>query len=161
MGKATCWKILLGYLPTKTSEWQSHLQQQRNLYEFYINLLFQNPDTYENGQGPNNHHQIIKHAHAQSVTFHSNMQQSQSLDAFRANTIHKNTYFQDENDNANKNKNASHAFFEDSDEERQPKPGLFDSDDGDDDILNIVDDKKKKENEETKLEENKTSKSNE
>ena len=54
--KATCWKILLGYLPLKTAEWPSHLQRQRNLYEFYINLLFQNPDSYDNGMGPNNNH---------------------------------------------------------------------------------------------------------
>ncbi|ETO24733.1 TBC1 domain family, member 13 [Reticulomyxa filosa] len=42
--KAKCWKILLGYLPLERSQWQAHLEQQRAMYSFYINLLFQTPD---------------------------------------------------------------------------------------------------------------------
>ncbi|ETO30522.1 TBC1 domain family, member 13, partial [Reticulomyxa filosa] len=42
--KAKCWKILLEYLPLERSEWRTHLEQQRTMYSFYINLLFQTPD---------------------------------------------------------------------------------------------------------------------
>ena len=42
--KAKCWKILLRYLPLERDRWEEHLKSQRDLYSFYINLLFENPD---------------------------------------------------------------------------------------------------------------------
>eukprot|EP01084_Bolivina_argentea_P183364 316424_1 len=149
--KATCWKILLGYLPLNTTEWKSHLQQQRNLYEFYINLLFQNPETYNNGQ-PYNTTTTTSTTPATDPTSRPYSARPASQSNFSDYVKHtatiiqpkQNTYFQDENTPKPVKKPAKKAslFFEDSDDERiKPKPGLFDSDvDNDnnsDDILGI------------------------
>lgn len=41
--KATCWKVLLGYLPIKTSSWDSVLEEQRRTYASYLEDIFHNP----------------------------------------------------------------------------------------------------------------------
>lgn len=38
-----CWKLLLGYLPLKKSEWQQELLKQRNLYNYFIEDLVVTP----------------------------------------------------------------------------------------------------------------------
>jgi len=41
--KATCWKILLGYLPLETGTWEDSLREKRKLYGEYLADLFENP----------------------------------------------------------------------------------------------------------------------
>ena len=107
--KAKCWKILLGYLPLETDRWEEHLHTQRNLYSFYINLLFQNPDNEEpSAEG--------------SVDHFTNSQRNRHLSVKYSKTprVDKKT-FQSKQTNASLNPNSAKLDLKNTKEETSKK----------------------------------------
>ncbi|CAD5111335.1 DgyrCDS649 [Dimorphilus gyrociliatus] len=53
--RATCWKLLLNYIPPETADWKSHLKKQRESYAKFIDELVQNSVENDNDSSTKDH----------------------------------------------------------------------------------------------------------